>query len=195
MATYIQRIILEPEESKLILRYMETKDELTIGESKGYSVRFKNGYSMELSLNGSEKGLPWIEISLFDRKGYSVYSAEKKYFFGSHSVLYKSDFYLVEVYKEQQTQEILLTSADKEAINNFDELSEDDTITYTAKFNNNYTMDVKVCGSNDGDWWTEAVLFNEKGWQLSYSEPDEYLTGLWELEDDNILYSVEVKYS
>lgn len=67
---------------------------------------------------------------------------------------------------------------------------EDDTFVKTAVFYNGYEMDVKCCGVQfrEGEVnvaWTEAVLFNEKGYEIACSVPsDEYL-GDWVLYDNN----------
>lgn len=64
-------------------------------------------------------------------------------------------------------------------------MSEDETITKTAKFGNGYEMDIKCCGADDEHAWTEAVLFNSEGSQIAVSEPSDDFFGIWELEDDD----------
>lgn len=64
-------------------------------------------------------------------------------------------------------------------------MSEDDTITKTAKFSNGYEMDIKCCGADDEPAWTEAVLFDSEGSQIAVSEPSDDYFGIWELEDDD----------
>lgn len=67
-------------------------------------------------------------------------------------------------------------------------LDEDETITYTAKFPNGYSMDIKCCGvefdeDSDNSAWTEAVLFDSNGKQVTCSEPSDEFEGEWELID------------
>lgn len=70
---------------------------------------------------------------------------------------------------------------------------EDNTIIYTAKFPDGREMDIKCCGCQEESSWTEAVLFDEKGYQLTYTDVGEKFEGLWELEYDGIHYCVDVK--
>jgi len=72
---------------------------------------------------------------------------------------------------------------------------EDNTITYTAKFPDGKEMDVKCCGCRDEASWTEAVLFDEHGYQIACSDVGEDFTGRWELEADGALYVSEVRVS
>lgn len=46
--------------------------------------------------------------------------------------------------------------------------------------------------SNESSW-TEAVLFDEKGFQLTYSEVEEEFEGPWELEYNGVHYCVDVR--
>ena len=69
-----------------------------------------------------------------------------------------------------------------------------DTTLYseTAVFPNNYEMDVKLCNSDgDGYPWTEAVLFQNNS-EVCCSEIDDTFDGIWELEDEDIVYKVEI---
>ena len=76
--------------------------------------------------------------------------------------------------------------------------SEDDciteTITYTAKIDNTYEVDIKLCGVDyiDGDDnrpYTEAVLFKNNV-QVCYTEPCDEFFGEWELEADDTIFIV-----
>lgn len=68
----------------------------------------------------------------------------------------------------------------------------DDTITNTAQFPDGMQMDIKCCGSQDGPSWTDAVLFNQNGQELTCTEVCEEYMRLWELEYSGIKYSVFV---
>ena len=73
-----------------------------------------------------------------------------------------------------------------------------ETISYTAKFENGIEADIKCCGvdyevNNSNTAWTEAVLFNN-GCQICCSEPSDHYFGTWILEDnDNNTYIVNVQ--
>ena len=69
----------------------------------------------------------------------------------------------------------------------------DNTITYTARFPDGKEMDIKCCGCRDESSWTEAVLFDEKGCQLTFSEVEEEFEGPWKLEYDGAHYCVDVR--
>ena len=90
------------------------------------------------------------------------------------------------------------TYTDVEPSNRDECLSEDATITYTARFDNGYQMDIKCCGVqyHEGETntaWTEAVLFDANGCEICFSEPSDEYFGMWELEADGDTYIVYVK--
>lgn len=70
--------------------------------------------------------------------------------------------------------------------------SEDETITYTAKFPDGKEMDVKCCGCQDGPSWTEAVLFTPSGYELVCTEPSYGFDGPWIIEYNGITYIADV---
>ena len=62
--------------------------------------------------------------------------------------------------------------------------NEDETVTETIKFPNGYEMDIKaVIPDWESQVWTEAVLFDKKGNQISFTEPSDTFMGEWNLED------------
>lgn len=73
---------------------------------------------------------------------------------------------------------------------------EDNTISFTASFDDGHEIDVKCCGAClDEDErhpsWTEAVLFN-KGCEVCCSAPCDSFFGVWELSSGGNTYSVSV---
>jgi hypothetical protein len=70
-----------------------------------------------------------------------------------------------------------------------DLMGEDDTISKTAKFNNpgKYEMDIKLCGCQDDKPWSDAVLFNKNGAELTFTDVCDgaEFFGDWELEYEN----------
>ena len=72
---------------------------------------------------------------------------------------------------------------------------EDNTISFTACFDDGREMDIKCCGaSRNGEnqpSWTEAVLFDH-GSEVSCTEPCDTFFGTWELKCNGNIYSVEV---
>lgn len=59
---------------------------------------------------------------------------------------------------------------------------EDHTIIHTVVFPDGKQMDVKSCGAQEDCSWTEAVLFDENGCELSCSEVSDRYDGTWDLE-------------
>lgn len=80
-----------------------------------------------------------------------------------------------------------------------DELfGEDNTICYTAEFDNGVEMDIKLCGvqyesGSNNTCWTEAVLFSENGSELCCTEPSDGFFGEWQLEYDGDTYIAIIK--
>lgn len=73
-------------------------------------------------------------------------------------------------------------------------LKEDETIIETVKFENGYEADIKLVIPDEESYtWTEAVLFDEKGNQVAYTEPSDAFFGEWILEDDNDVYTIIVE--
>ena len=69
---------------------------------------------------------------------------------------------------------------------------EDNTIVHTVEFPDGKQMDIKCCGCKDAASWTEAVLFDSQGHELAFTEVcGEYL-GLWELDNGDVIYTVDV---
>ena len=75
---------------------------------------------------------------------------------------------------------------------------EDLVISKTTIFNNGIQMDIKCCGvqydefSDSNTGWTEAVLFNENGAEICYTEPSDEYVGEWCLEYNGDEYCVNV---
>lgn len=69
---------------------------------------------------------------------------------------------------------------------------EDNTIIHTVEFPDGKQMDIKCCGCKDAASWTEAVLFDCQGHELAFTKVcGEYL-GLWELDNGDVIYTVDV---
>ena len=63
-------------------------------------------------------------------------------------------------------------------------------IKFTAKFPNGYEADIECIGTDfeegeENSSWTQAVLFNENGSQISYTEVQDTYEGVWELSDND----------
>ena len=74
---------------------------------------------------------------------------------------------------------------------------EDCTYTKTAVFPNGVEMDIKLCGvqfqENKSNLpWTEAVLFNKSGREITHSDICDEFTGTWTLETNKNTYTVDV---
>lgn len=70
-------------------------------------------------------------------------------------------------------------------------LNEDETIYYSAIFDDGYEVDIKICGADYEPAWTEAVLF-KNGCECCCSECCDTLLGEWELEYKNKKFIVDV---
>lgn len=72
-------------------------------------------------------------------------------------------------------------------------LGENDTFTTTVKFDNDFEIDVKCCGSQDGSVWTEAVLYDNDGHEAVMSEPSDEFFGEWVIEFEHDVYHAEIE--
>jgi len=79
------------------------------------------------------------------------------------------------------------------------QVSRDDVMyTWSSKFENGYAVDVKIVASGEPETdpcWCEAVLFNEKGGEVMYTDPDfdNGPFGPWILRDGDDKYVVTVR--
>ena len=77
-------------------------------------------------------------------------------------------------------------------------LGEDETIVYTAVFDNGIEVDVKCCGVQYGEdeetnvAWCDAVMF-KNGYEVGCSEVEDDFFGEWEFEYDGNEYVVMVE--
>lgn len=78
---------------------------------------------------------------------------------------------------------------------------EDEKVSHTAIFDDGKQMDVQMCGVqfNEEEYsgnrpWTQAVLYDETGHELTFSEAEDTYDGLWELEYDDEVYCVYVQF-
>ena len=70
-------------------------------------------------------------------------------------------------------------------------MSEDETIVYTAVFDDDIEMDVKVCGCQDEPAYTEAVLF-KNGYEVGCTDCMDEILGEWTLEYNGKEYTTIV---
>ena len=76
-------------------------------------------------------------------------------------------------------------------------LTEDETITYTARFDDGVEVDIKCCGCEVDEFleengaWTEAVMFKD-GCEVACSDVEEEFFGEWELFHGKEKYCVDV---
>lgn len=78
-------------------------------------------------------------------------------------------------------------------------LSENETYTIVAKFDDGKYMEIRCHGVQYNDderytntAWTEAVLFDENGAEISRAEPGKHLDGVWSLGDGNDIYTATI---
>lgn len=67
------------------------------------------------------------------------------------------------------------------------------SLSKTAKFSDGFEMDIRCCGGKD-DSWTEAILYDDTGREVTVTEPCDGFTGCWELKDEdaNTVYRAHV---
>ena len=71
-------------------------------------------------------------------------------------------------------------------------LTLDMTYAKTAHFPDGFEMDIKCCGSDDGEACTEAVLFDTDGYQCCFTDVSDEFLGDWELDWNGTTYIVHV---
>lgn len=98
--------------------------------------------------------------------------------------------------KYMNYRETIIISASKaafinKALQSKDMMGEDDTLSFTAGFADGMEMDIKLCGTQDEEPWTEAVLFKD-GQEMCCSEPGVMHDGPWTLECDGNTYTAMI---
>ena len=64
---------------------------------------------------------------------------------------------------------------------------------WTVKFENGFEADIKInTNGGDEDLFAEAVLFDEDGRQMAFTEPQYEIDGLWYLYCDGVEYSINI---
>ena len=79
-----------------------------------------------------------------------------------------------------------------------DEAIGDQVIAHKVRFDDGYSMEVRVCGApyRDGEYnsaWAEAILFNNVNEPVYTTAPDSSYTGLWTMHHNGNTYITEVK--
>lgn len=78
---------------------------------------------------------------------------------------------------------------------------EDESYSKSYKFPNGYFMCIDMCGiqfedGSDNTPWTQAVLYDENGSEICFTEPEGDFLGEWELETtidgENVIFTVNV---
>ena len=72
---------------------------------------------------------------------------------------------------------------------------EDEKYSVTAIFDNDYEMDIEMCGVryNEGESntpWTQAILFNDQDSECTFTEPCDTFIGEWQLDYDDMTFIV-----
>ena len=57
------------------------------------------------------------------------------------------------------------------------------TLSETAKFSDGHFMDIRCCGDEDTSW-AEAILYDNNGVQVAFTEAYDTFIGYWELDDE-----------
>lgn len=77
-------------------------------------------------------------------------------------------------------------------------MGENETVTKTVSFPNGFQMDIKCCGVRyrEGESnvaWAEAVLFDDHGRELCFTEPAEDFFRSWELAYNGDIYCAKAE--
>lgn len=96
-----------------------------------------------------------------------------------------------------QTAEWLKNKLTTEPASESECFGEDEKYSLTAKFENGYEMDIEMCGVQFEEGgcntpWTQAVLFNERGGECTFTEPSEDFLGKWEIEYENMVFIANI---
>lgn len=92
-------------------------------------------------------------------------------------------------------KQIKLTEREKEAVNYYLQntfYSYETLYTKTIVFDNGYFMDIMICANCDDTPYTQGVLYNKDGQQLSFTDTDDNFPGEWILYADNNTYIVNI---
>lgn len=98
--------------------------------------------------------------------------------------------------KYMNYRETIIISASKatfidKALQSKNMMGEDDILSFTVRFADGIEMDIKLCGAQGEEPWTEAVLFKD-GQEICCSEPGVMCDGPWTLECDGNTYTAIV---
>jgi len=74
---------------------------------------------------------------------------------------------------------------------------EDETYKVSVSFPDFFSMDIMVCGvqyeeGTSNTCFSQAVLYNEDGGEVTYTDTAEEFGGTWTLEADDVTYEVTV---
>lgn len=75
---------------------------------------------------------------------------------------------------------------------------ENDRISYQINFENGYFICIELCGVKYEEGgsnlpWSQAVLYDKDGREVSRTEPEDRIVGTWLLSDDNDSYCVHIR--
>lgn len=110
-----------------------------------------------------------------------------------------NNFYKETITVSHAVAEKIQKYLDVEPENEEECLGEDDKFDYEVTFPNGNRMAVQVCGvqyKDDGSSntaWSQAVLWDEKGHELTFTDVCYDFLGEWELEYDGITYQIIVR--
>lgn len=73
-------------------------------------------------------------------------------------------------------------------------LKEDEALKKTITFPNNYSVDIMMCICDEEYLtYSQAVLYNKEGSEVTFTEPADSMIGEWWLEDtDGNTYNIDV---
>lgn len=89
--------------------------------------------------------------------------------------------------KEKDYVNHLLTTIPKDENECF---GEDEKFSKSLKFSSGYEVDIEICGvqyedGSDNIPYTQGILYNECGGEVTFTEPMDEFCGEWDFEDGN----------
>ena len=81
----------------------------------------------------------------------------------------------------------------EKALSSINMIGEGYAYSETVKFDNGYEMDIKICGADTIEPWTEAVLLDENGDECGCTDVGEEFFGEWWIAYNGNDYYVDVQ--
>lgn len=198
---YVNRIQMEKSEYDAILRHLNDPDSIDDEYRISDVVFAADNTTVSVLWEGNSKDGVSGTVTLAVN-GKTVYATKSTKVFCNHWVIpYNGAEYhvLVDVLpKKTVLEETIYVSKPyaeriKKYLRGAEAQGDGSSLSKTAKFSDGFEMDIRCCGGKD-DSWTEAILYDDTGREVTVTEPCDGFTGCWELKDEdaNTVYRAHV---